>query len=97
MATMEEIKWVNELVKSEMFYKGSTAKTAIDNVFADFDGSQPADLKEKVIKHTRFRLKVTLQSATKRLVIATNDGEWDKVKSLNKQIEFHTDCLIELD
>ena len=55
MTTIEDIKWVYELVHSKMFYNGMNVENAIEAVFAEFDGTEPADLKEKVTAYTLER------------------------------------------
>ena len=94
MTTIEDIQWVYNLVHSEMFYKGSSVEYAIETVFADFDGSEPADLKEKV---TRYTLERRIESLEKALSKAVQSQDWAAVKEINLQIEFRIDCLIELD
>jgi hypothetical protein len=54
-ATAKEIKWVYDLIHSQMFYKGKTLEEAIKIVFSKFDGTEPADLKEKVLKYAKSR------------------------------------------
>ena len=94
MTTIEDIKWVYELVHSKMFYNGMNVENAIEAVFAEFDGTEPADLKEKV---TAYTLERKIESLERALGKARQAGDWGAVKAINKQIEYHTDCLIELD
>ena len=55
-ATTEEIKWVYDLIHSQMFYRGKTLLEAVEIVFSEFDNTQPADLKEKVLQYAQSRI-----------------------------------------
>lgn len=54
MLSLEDIKWVYSEVQSQMFYNGKTLEDAIEHVFSQFDGTQPAELKDAVIKYAEY-------------------------------------------